>query len=180
MILGVPWPDLVIVLILALSTFKGFSRGFVSELGGAIAVTAALITPWYYNGVFDSWLESAVHLGAGSAHVVGMFLCGFATYAMVLAIAWVLNRFAKLPLLNIGNAIGGALVGLAKGAVLIWLVLFVALYFPLSRDIRSDLYRSHFAAYFTQPDPRIDKVIESVIPWFARPVLWPYFRRHHV
>ena len=53
-------------------------------------------------------------LGAGSAHVVGMFLCGFITYAIVLAIAWVLNRFAKLPILNIGNSLGGAAIGLPK------------------------------------------------------------------
>jgi len=179
-IFGIPWPDLVIAIILILSAYKGFTRGFVSELGGAVAVVAALITPWYYNGAFDGWLESTVHLGPGSAHVVGMFLCGFATYAIVLAIAWVLNRFAKLPLLNIGNSLGGAAIGFAKGAVLIWLVLFIALYFPLSRDIRDDLHQSHFAVYFTQPDAQIDKVIESVIPWFARPALWPYFRRHHV
>jgi uncharacterized membrane protein required for colicin V production len=179
-ILGVPWPDIVIAVILLISTYKGFTRGFVSELGGAVAVVAALITPWYYNGAFDPWLERVVHLGAGSAHVVGMFLCGFATYAIVLAIAWVLNRFAKLPILNIGNSIGGAAIGFAKGAVLIWLVLFIALYFPLSRDIRSDLHNSHFAVYFTAPDGQIDRVIESVIPWFARPALWPYFHRHHV
>lgn len=180
MILGVPWPDILIALILVISTLKGYTRGFVSELGGAVAVAAALITPWYYNGAFDPWLESVVHLGPGSAHVVGMFLCGIVTYGIVLAIAWVLNRFAKLPLLNIGNAVGGALIGFAKGAVLIWLVLFIALYFPLSRDIRQDLHESHFAVYFTQPDAQIDKAIEAVIPWFARPVLWPYFRRHHV
>jgi len=180
MIVGVAWPDILIAIILVASTFKGFTRGFVSELGGAIAVLAALITPWYYNGAFDGWLENVARLGAGSAHVIGMFLCGFITYAIVLAIAWVLNRFAKLPLLNIGNSIGGALIGFGKGAVLIWLVLFFALYFPLSRDIRADLHQSRLAVYFVQPDAKIDGAIESIIPWFARPALWPYFHLHHV
>jgi uncharacterized membrane protein required for colicin V production len=179
-IFGIPWPDILIAIILAISTYKGFSRGFVSELGGAVAVVAALITPWYYNGSFDGWIGSVTKLGAGSSHVVGMFLCGFITYAIVLAIAWVLNRFAKLPLLNIGNSLGGALIGLAKGAVLLWLVLFIALYFPLSPDIRTDLHASRLAPYFVQPDGQIDGVIESVIPWFARPALWPYFHRHHL
>ena len=64
--------------------------------------------------------------------------------------------------------------------MLIWLVLFIALYFPLSRDIRTDLHTSRLAPYFVQPDPQIDGVIESVIPWFARPALWPYFSRHHL
>lgn len=180
MIAGVGWVDVVIVVILALAAVKGFSRGFVGELGGAVAVVAALITPWYYNGAFDTFLENQVHLGPGSSHVVGMFLTGFITYAVVLAIAWVLNRFAKLPILNIGNSIGGAAVGFLKGAVLIWLVLFIALYFPLSPDIRRDLHNSHLAADFTGPNAMIDHSIESTIPWFARPFLNPYFKRHHV
>lgn len=180
MIAGFGWPDILIAVILIIAAVKGFKRGFVSELGGAVAVVAALITPWYYNGAFDPWLESVVHLGPGSAHVVGMFLTGFITYAIVIAISWVLNRFAKLPILNIGNSVGGGLIGFAKGAVLIWLVLFVALYFPLSPDIRRDLHVSHFAASFTGPDPAIDHAIEATIPWFARPFLTPYFSRHHV
>lgn len=180
MIGGIPWPDVLIAIILLIAIYKGFSRGFVSELGGAVAVTLALITPWYYNGSFDPWLENVMKLGAGSAHVVGMFICGFITYAIVLAIAWVLNRFAKLPILNIGNSLGGGAIGLAKGAVLIWFVLFIALYFPLSRDIRAGLHESRLAPYFVQPDKQVDTIIESVIPWFARPALGPYFSRHHL
>ena len=42
MIAGIAWPDLIIVIVLGIATFKGYSRGFVSELGGAVAVTGAL------------------------------------------------------------------------------------------------------------------------------------------
>lgn len=174
------WPDILIVAVLLIATVKGFKRGFVSELAGAVAVVAALITPWYYNGVFDEWLETRIHLGPGSAHVVGMFLTGFITYGIVLAASWVLNRFAKLPLINIGNAAGGAFIGFLKGAVLMWLVLFVALYFPLSPDIRKDLHHSYLAAPLVEPDANIDHAILSTVPWFARPFLNPYFQRHHV
>ncbi|HVA27661.1 MAG TPA: CvpA family protein [Candidatus Baltobacteraceae bacterium] len=180
MIGGVPWPDIAIAVILIIAGIKGFMRGFVSELGGAVAVVAGLVAPWYYNGTFDGWLESQVHLGPGSAHVVGMFATGFIAYAIVIAISWALSRIAKLPVLNIGNSIGGAAIGLLKGAVLLWLVLFVALYFPLSRDIRTDLHNSRLAPYFVTFDSNIDKSIESIIPWYARPALWPYFHRHHL
>ncbi|HEV7178748.1 MAG TPA: CvpA family protein [Candidatus Baltobacteraceae bacterium] len=177
---GVAWPDIIIVIVLLIGAYKGFRRGFVSELGGAVAVVAALIAPWYYNGSFDQWLENTIHVGPGSAHVIGMFLTGFITYAIVIALSWVLNRFAKLPLLNIGNSLGGALIGFLKGAVLLWLVLFAALYFPLSPDIRNDLHNSHLAAYFVTPDAGIDRAVLSTIPWFARPFLNPYFHRHHI
>lgn len=179
MILGVEWPDIVIVIVIVISTLKGLSRGFVSELAGAIAVAAALVTPWYYTGGFDGALEHGLRLGPGSAHVVGMFLTGIATYAVIIAASWVLNRFAKLPLLGMVNSVAGGAVGFVKGAILLWFVLFVALYFPLSPDIRSDLHRAHLVGYLTADNARIDRAILSTVPWFAKPFLNPYFHRHH-
>jgi hypothetical protein len=166
--------------VLGIATFKGYGRGFVSELGGAVAVAGALTTPWFYNGFFDPQIERTFNLGPGSAHVVGMFAVGLITYIGILVVAWVLGRIAKLPLLGLGNALGGAAIGFAKGAVLLWLVLFIALYFPLSRDIRDGLHQSRFAPYLVTYDATIDTAILATIPWFARPFLLPYFRRHHL
>jgi len=167
-------------MILAIATIKGYGRGFVSELGGAVAVAAALITPWFYKGGFDPQIERMFNLGPGSAHVVGMFAVGLLTYVGILIVARVLGRIAKLPLLGLGNALGGAAIGFAKGAILLWLVLFVALFFPLSRDIRDGLHQSRLAPYLVTYDAQIDAAILSTIPWFARPFLLPYFRRHHL
>ncbi len=180
MIAGIAWPDVVIVIVLGIATFKGYSRGFVSELGGAVAVTAALVTPWFYNGSFDAQIERLAGLGPGSAHVVGMFVTGLGTYVLILLAARLLGAIARLPLLGIGNALGGALIGFAKGAILLWLVLFVALFFPLSPDIREGLHQSRLAPYLVSYDAPIDDAILSTIPWFARPFVLPYFRRHHL
>ncbi|HEY6326244.1 MAG TPA: CvpA family protein [Candidatus Cybelea sp.] len=180
MIAGVAWPDIVIAIVLGIATWKGYSRGFVSELGGAVAVTAALVTPWFYNGFLDSQIEAVTKLGPGSSHVIGMFGTGLLTYVILLIVARLLGAIAKLPVLGIGNALGGAFVGLAKGAILLWLVLFVSLFFPLSPDIRAGLHDSHLAPYLVTYDAPLDDAILSTIPWFARPFVLPYFRRHHL
>jgi uncharacterized membrane protein required for colicin V production len=180
MIGSVAWPDIVIVIVLAIATFKGYSRGFVSELGGAVAVTAALITPWFYNGTLDPQIEQWTKLGPGSAHVIGMFATGLFTYLAILIVARLLGTIAKLPVLGFGNALGGGLVGFSKGAILLWLVLFVALFFPLSPDIRAGLHQSRLAPTLVSYDAPIDDAILSTIPWFARPFLMPYFARHHL
>ncbi len=180
MIGGFAWPDVVIVIILGIATYKGYARGFVSELGGAVAVTAALITPWFYNGSLDSQIEAVTKLGPGSAHVIGMFGTGLLTYVVLLVAARLLGAVAKLPVLGLGNALGGAFVGFAKGAILLWLVLFIALYFPLSPDIRDGLHQSRFSPYLVTYDAPIDDAILSTVPWFARPFVLPYFRRHHL
>jgi uncharacterized membrane protein required for colicin V production len=177
---GLAWPDVVIVIVLVIAILKGYSRGFVSELGGAVAVTAALVTPWFYNGSIDPQIEQLMHLGPGSAHVIGMFATGLGTYIVILIVARLLGTIAKLPLLGLGNALGGAIIGFAKGAILLWLVLFIALFFPLSPDIRQGLHQSRLAPYLVTYDAPIDDAILSTIPWFARPFAMPYFRRHHL
>ena len=178
--MGPVWPDLVIAAIILIATLKGFKRGFVSELAGVIALFAALITPFWYDGFADQMLENYLHLGPGSAHVIAMFIVGLLTYVAVIVLAWFLNRFAKLPFLGLGNALAGGAVGLLKSVIFLWFILYVALLFPLSRDIRTDLHNSRLAALLTQPDGRIDGAITSALPWFARPFVHPFFSRHRV
>lgn len=180
MIAGVAWPDIIILIVLLIATYKGWVRGFVSELSGAVAVTAALVTPWFYNGSLDGQIQTITHLGPGSVHVIGMFGTGLLTYVVVLLVARLLGRIAKLPVLGTGNAIGGALIGFAKGTILLWLVLFISLFFPLSRDIRNDLHRSVFAPYLVIYDTPLEDAMLSAIPWFARPFVLPFFKRHHL
>jgi len=174
------WPDLVIGAIVAIAALKGFKRGFISELAGAIALFASLIVPFWYRGTADSTLAQYMHLGPGSAHVVAMFLVGLGTYALIMFGAWILNRFAKLPFLGLGNAIAGAAIGILKSAIFLAFILYIALFFPLSPDLRADLHRSHFVAALTLPDERIDGAINSMLPWFARPFARPFFDRHRV
>lgn len=174
------WPDILIGAILLIALLKGYKRGFVMELSGAIALLLSLVTPWFYGGVFDGVLEHWLHLGPGSAHVVGMFAVGIGTYAAVMLLARALNLVAKLPVLGLGNALAGGAIGLLKGAVGLWVLLYVALFFPLSGDIRADLHRSVLVQILTQPDRRIDDAIIGTLPWFARPLIQPVFARHRV
>lgn len=174
------WPDILIGAILLIALLKGYKRGFVLELSGAIALALSLITPWFYGGAFDKPLENWTHLGPGSAHVVAMFLVGIATYVGVMLLARALNLVMKLPVLGMGNAIAGGAVGLLKGVIGVWLVLYIALFFPLSRDIRSDFHKSVLVQALTQPDQHIDDAITGTLPWFARPLTQPLFARHRV
>ena len=109
------WPDIVIAAILIIAAFRGWRRGLIGELAGAIALFAGLLAPWYYNGSADATIASLAHVGPGSAHVIGMFLTGIAAYAIVMALAWALERIAKLPGLGLLNSSIGALIALAKG-----------------------------------------------------------------
>ncbi len=174
------WPDLVIGFIALLFALKGWKRGFVAEIGGFIALAAAIYAAIRYPGTFDTFLRDAMHLGDGSAHIVGMVVFALTVYIALLVISSVLSRIAKLPVIGLGNGLGGALVGVTKALVGVWVVLYVLLFFPLTRDIRGDLHNSTAVAFVTQENPQIDAFLRGTMPWFVRPLVAPLFSRHRV
>jgi uncharacterized membrane protein required for colicin V production len=180
MIAGFVWPDVVIAAILAVMTLKGFARGFVREIGGLVAIAALLIAPHFYNGAADQPIDSYRHLGAAGSHLAGMLLTGIFAYVVVLVLAWILNRIARLPVLGLANAFAGAVLGFVKAALIVGIVLFIALFFPLTPAIRGALHASALAPYFVSFDGALDAAMESAIPAFVKPLVDPYFERHHL
>jgi uncharacterized membrane protein required for colicin V production len=174
------WPDLIIGGITLYFAVRGFAKGFVSELAGAVAVFVAIVAAFRYNGSLDATVTHVTGLTAGSAHAVGLLAFAIAVYALVMLIAWLLGRIAKLPMLGLVNGIAGALIGACKALFGAGLVLYVVLFFPLPADLRSDLHRSALVALVTQPDAEVDRDVRGLMPWFVQPFLGPFFARHHV
>lgn len=178
--MSLAWPDIVIGAVLILGALKGFKRGFIGELTGfvalALGITAAFIYPGNWDGLARDWF----HLGPGSAHVVAMIVYGSLVYWLVFGVGFVLGRVAKLPVIGIGNGILGAGVGLVKALLLVWVIVYVGLFFPLTKDLRADLHQSHFIALFQAPDERLDGVMRSSLPWFVQPFAGSMFDRHKV
>ena len=178
--MGLAWPDVVIGIILIFGTLKGYKRGLVSELTGAVALAVGVAAAFGYGGTWDGWVHAWTHLGPGSTHVVGMVIYAFAAYALVFALGTALGTVAKLPLVGIANAIFGAVVGLIKAAVFAWAIIYVALFFPLSKDLRADMHRSGLVAALQEPNPRLDRSLRGSLPWFVQPFAEGLFARHRV
>jgi len=176
----VTWPDILIAIVLGLGAISGFRRGLVGELSGIVALAAAIAAGFSYTGSFDAWVAGRTHLGPGSAHVVGIALFALLAYAIVLAIGAVLSRIAKLPIIGLANAAGGAAIGLCKSVLFIWVALYVALFFPLSSDLREQLHKSLFIAAIEAPNKQLDDHVRDSLPNFAKPMSGSLFDHHRV
>ncbi len=174
------WPDFLIAAALLIGAIKGWRKGFIGELAGVIALILALLMPWFYRGGLDGTLATLLHVWSPAAHVVAMVLIGIATYAAVLLVAHAVGAILRLPFLGTGNAAAGAAIGLLKAALLVWIVLYVALFFPLSAGIRSALHASTFTRMIAGENDRIDDSLIGVLPPFARPFAQPIFDRHRI
>lgn len=174
------WPDLIIGGITVFFALRGFAKGFVSELAGAVAVFVAILAAFNYNGALDGLVTTLTGLTHGSAHAVGLLIFAILAYALVMLIAWLLGRIAHLPVVGLVNGVLGALLGAGKALFGAFLVMYVILFFPLPADLRHDLHRSALVALVTQPDAAVDADVRSLMPWFVRPLAAPFFSRHHV
>lgn len=174
------WPDLVIGAFALVFALKGFKRGFVAEVGGFIALAAAIFAALHYPGTLDSTMRGFFHIDAGTAHIAGMISFALIVYAALLVIASFLGRIAKLPVIGLGNALGGAAIGIVKALIGVWAVIYVALFFPLPGGLRSDLHGSQLVAIVTSQNRAIDAFVQNTIPWFLRPVTAPLFANHQV
>ncbi len=176
----VAWPDVVIAVVVLFGLLKGFKRGLVRELTGAVALAFGVAAAFRYPGMWDEFLATHVRVAAGATHVVGMVAYAAVAYAIVLALGSVLSLAAKLPLLGIGNALGGAVVGAGKALVLMWAILYVALFFPLSAPIRDDLHRSSLVAVLERPNDSFDSTLRGRLPPFIAPFASSLFANHRV
>jgi len=174
------WPDLIIGGITIFFAVRGFQKGFVSELAGAVAVFVAIVAAFRYAGSFDVLVTHVTGLTQGSAHAVGLLIFAIIAYAVVMLIAYLLGRVAKLPMLGLVNGMLGALIGAGKALFGAFLVLYAVLFFPIPGDLRHDLQRSALVSLVTQPDAAVDDAVRGLMPWFVRPLVGPFFGRHHV
>lgn len=174
------WPDLVIGAIALLFALKGWKRGFVKEIGGFIALSAAIWAAINYPGTFDGAVRAFTHLGEGSAHVIGMVSFAVIVYIALMVISSVLGSIARLPVIGLGNALAGAAIGIVKAVLGTWAVLYVALFFPIPQDVRTDLHNSQLVALVTSENPYVDTIVKNTMPWFVRPFVAPLFTHHRV
>jgi uncharacterized membrane protein required for colicin V production len=177
---AISWPDIVIAIVLLVTTLRGIKRGMIGELKGLVALAFGIAAAASYGGTFDGFVRDHSHLAAPTAHVIGMFLYGILAYAIVYVVGAALQNVAKLPLLNIANTILGGVVGLVKGAIYSWAILYVALFFPLPNDVRADLHRSQLVAMLQIPDAWLDAQVRNKLPDFMRPYGEPILNGHRV
>lgn len=178
--MGLVWPDIAIGFLMIFGTLRGFKRGLIRELAGAVALGFAIAAGFAYGGTWDAWLHDRAHLGLGSAHIVGLALYAAAAYTVVRAVAAALATVAKLPLVGTANALAGAAVGFAKATVVLWAIVYVALFFPLTATLRDDMHQSRLVAFLETPNKRLDASLRGSLPSFVRPFADDLFTRHRV
>jgi membrane protein required for colicin V production len=162
----VNWIDVIVLAVLALFALRGYVRGAFRELFSLAGLVGGFLAAVGYHGPVAEqaaayWQLSPLIL-KGTAFVAIFFVVYFAFNL----VGWLLHRSAKVLYLHTLNRVGGAAVGIGKGAALAALILFFvssASWVPLSTRHKLD------AAYLASPLAQLAEALirvgkETLVP----------------
>lgn len=172
------WVDTLVALTILAAFLGGYRNGVVRELIGLAAVVLAWFAAAAFAGAISDWFALEYNFAPSVARVAAFWSVFLATFVVVRTLGWLLERFTALPVISIASGVGGGLVASVKAVVLLWAILFIALFFPMDRQVRVALRASWSATLVESFDGPVISAIDAALPKFARPV-WHVVMRNH-
>ncbi len=173
------WADWLVLLTLALAFWGGYRSGVVREAIGMAAVILAWVIAGALAGSMAGGVEQRTGLAPASAHLVAFWLLFLFVFALTRALGWALERILAVGVLKVVSGIGGGIVACAKAVLILWLVLFIALFFPMAPDVRTTLHRSPTVGLIESLDRPAYALLVASLPHRARPWAKLFLERHH-
>jgi len=174
------WADGLVGLTLAVAFWGGYRAGVVREAIGMVAIILAWVAAGAFAGTMSPALQNILGLSPASAHLVGFWLLFLFTFAAARAAGWAFERVTAQPVLRIASGIGGGIVACAKAVLLLWLILFIALFFPIANDVRTILKRSPSVEMIEALDRPAYAMLTASLPPRTHAFVRMFLDHHHL
>lgn len=113
--------DIIIIILVLLTAFKGFSRGLIKELISLISLIAGV----YIASNFSVYIEKHLNYNSEEYNTIISFVLVFLIIYLSLKLAGIIiHKFVKIIQLNLINKILGLLFGASKALIIIAFILF--------------------------------------------------------
>ena len=127
------WIDCVILGILFISFLIGLVRGLISEVLSLVIWVAAFWVAWTYGPSLAHYFESSVSLPSARV-AIGYGLCFIAVLLVGGLIRFMISRLVASTGLGGTDRLFGMLFGLARGVLIVALVVFIVGFTPLANS----------------------------------------------
>ncbi len=172
------WVDALVALTLLAAFWGGFRNGLVREVIGLAAVVLAWFAATAFVAGAADWIGAQWGLAPAVSRVAGFWAVFLAAFVLVRALGWLLEKITKLPVISIASGLGGGVVASIKALVLLWAILFVALFFKMDPQVRAALRSSPSATLIESFDAPVVAAIDAALPKVTRPV-WHVVMHNH-
>lgn len=144
------WIDISISLLLAVTTVRGFLRGFIRLIFDFMALILAIFLSFQWYKELSQYLEGYLKMPQNMRLLISFVLIWVLTYAVVTIIGNLVHKLIGEDIFSPLNFIGGGLIGLMKGLLIIWIILQLTLITPIASIFSKNL-RDSQALKFISP-----------------------------
>jgi uncharacterized membrane protein required for colicin V production len=174
------WADGLVILTFGVAFWGGYRGGVVREAIGMLALIMAWVLAGAFAGTMSPALQNSLGLSPASSHLASFWLLFLFVFGATRAAGWAVERLTAKPMLRVVNGVGGGIVACAKAVLALWLVLFIALFFPVAADVRATLSRSPSVLAIQALDRPAYAMLTASLPRRARPFVRVFLDHHHL
>jgi membrane protein required for colicin V production len=117
--------DIVLGILLILSAIQGFSKGFVEELAGLVALILGIWAAIHFSDIVGQFLTSTFHITFQHLNIVAFIVTFIVVVILVQIIGSVVSKMVKAISLGFLNRLAGLAFGAVKGALILSVLLVV-------------------------------------------------------
>ena len=151
--------DLLLLIPVVWLCIRGFSKGFIIELASLIGMVLGILAAWYFSGYVIDFLKGYFTLTEQVLRIIAYVVIFLAVMLVVYLIGKAIEKVAEVVMLGWLNKLLGAIFGMAKGIVLVGIILFIF----EKADPNNKVIKPHVKekSMFYQP---VMKLVHFVVP----------------
>ncbi len=156
--------DIILLVLLALAVWKGYSRGLIVGLFSFLAIIIGLAAAMKLSVIAAGWLETNTQIGRQWIPFLSFLLVMVAVMLLVRFAASVIEKAVQIAMLGWLNRLGGILLY----AVLYIAVYSVAIFYLQQMEIfKPDTVAASVTYPYIAPiGPKTIGLLSTIIPWF--------------
>ena len=117
--------DYIVLAILAIFAIRGYLKGFIIGLATVAALVLGIYAAMHFSGFLDTLLIEKMNASQKWVPVLSYTLTFLLVVLGVMLVAKVTEKFVDMVGMGFFNHLGGALLGVVKGAILAGLLFFI-------------------------------------------------------
>jgi membrane protein required for colicin V production len=147
--------DLILGILLILSAINGFSKGFVEELAGLVALILGIWAAIHFSDAVGQYLTENFHWTFKHLSIVAFIITFLIVVILVQIIGSFFSKLVKAVSLGFLNRLAGLAFGALKGALILSILLVI--FDKLDKDV-------HLIAEKTKAESRLYTPVRNFAP----------------
>jgi membrane protein required for colicin V production len=147
--------DLILGILLLLTAINGFAKGFVEELAGLIGLILGIWIAIHFSDIVANFLTDTFDWSFKHLSIIAFIITFVIVVILVQIIGSVISKMVKAVHLGFLNRLAGVALGMAKGALILSVLLIV--FNKIDKDV-------HILSQETRANSRLFEPIKNFGP----------------